>query len=75
MTYRNDHEAALARIEALELENARLKRQVERLRVTHWPQRTPAATVYLPQRDWLAVVLAGLTGLAFGLSVLATALG
>ncbi|HUS31666.1 MAG TPA: hypothetical protein VMZ53_24355 [Kofleriaceae bacterium] len=67
MSYRNDHDAALARIAALEHENAQLKRELEGIRAVR-------RAVFVPQRDWIAVGLAGLTGLAFGLCVLATSL-
>lgn len=41
MTYRSDHDAALARVEALEVENARLADENAKLRMRHYTPPPP----------------------------------
>lgn len=56
MTYRSDHDAALARVDALEAENAQLQRQLTAL---------PSATVPPSRpRYWPAVIIVPVVGIA-----------
>jgi hypothetical protein len=50
MMYRNDHDAALLRIEALEHENATLTREVAQLRATPAPSRQAVTQRLVPDR-------------------------
>jgi hypothetical protein len=57
MTYRSDHDAALARLDALEAENARLVAENERLRAPKTPpQVVPASDPSFSSKITLALI-------------------